>query len=642
MAETHSDEDFSTFLDRSFAVDGAMSSPHNEHYCGAHRRLLSNTSTILSGSTDVDQSQATDEVSAKVELLSPSLGRMSPRKNIYTWVWDEWLFEILACTLSLLALVAIVITLAVHDGRPLPEWPFNISVNALVSVFGVILKTSMMLPVSESISQLKWTWFQKPHSLGHFTDFDSASRGPWGCLKVLRRCHVRHLTSVGAAITILALASDPFIQQMIKFRPVTFLLTTDDAHAFIPCTNNYTLHGGHIGAELESLDLLTQAAIYKGVYNSYSPVEATCSSGNCTFGDYRTLGMCSSCQHVSINSSDIHKTCDGNRYCNYTLTDGPVMSMPGTPTILNISTVVSGGEVNNAAPNLSGLSLTRLLGRIGPALDELIAFECTLYPCIRTYTASVAKGNISEVLLSTSPVPLVDSKDNPVFAPFWATPMPCLIDGTFHNATEFTTPNTTNIIPTSGLLPENQTAYLPPSCVFSYADPIGMAEYLATFLSGSVNTWAMATPDWLGQLVAINRTSAYPTFDLIDTAWNALAESLTVHMRQNGDASNSPPAIGAVYQTETRIQVQWPWLSYPASLLLLALAFMVATIYNSALHTRDRVWKGSPLPLMLHGVDDEIRSEQQHKTELKEMEVMARQLRVQIQEKDDGWRLVAT
>ncbi|KAG9521981.1 hypothetical protein KCV07_g3395, partial [Aureobasidium melanogenum] len=637
MAETHSDEDFSTFLDRSFAIDGAMSSPQNEHYCGAHRRLLSNTSTILSGSTDVDQSQATDEVSAKVELLSPSLGRMSPRKNIYTWVWDEWLFEILACTLSVSALVAIVITLAVHDGRPLPEWPFNISVNALVSVFGVILKTSMMLPVSESISQLKWTWFRKPHPLGHFTDFDSASRGPWGCLKVLRRCHVRHLTSVGAAITILALASDPFIQQMIKFRPVTFMLTKDHAHAFIPCTNNYTLRGEHTGAGYESLDLTTQAAIYKGVYNSYSPVEATCSSGNCTIGDYRTFGMCSSCQNVSINGNVISNTHDGT----YTFKDGPSALMQG-PTILNMSTVVSDGEVDNASPNMTVLSLTRLLGRIGYNGDEPIAIECTLYPCVRTYTASVIQGNMSEVLLSTSPVPLYDSEDDPVFASFWTTPMPCLIDGTYYNATEFITPNSTNSTPTTGLLPGNRTAYLPSSCAFVYADPLGIAEYLATFLSGSVNMYAIATPDWLGQLITKNNTSAWPTFDLIDTAWNALAESLTAHIRQNGDPSNSQPAIGAVYQTETRIQVQWPWLAYPASLLLLALGFMVAGISNSALHTRDRVWKGSPLPLMLHGVDNEIRSEQQHKTELKEMEVMARQLRVQIQEKDDGWRLVAT
>ncbi|KAG9765618.1 hypothetical protein KCU73_g327, partial [Aureobasidium melanogenum] len=577
-AETQFNEEFSAFLDRSFAIDDAMSSPQNERHCGAHRRLLSNTSTILSGTTEVDPAQAADELSAKVELMSPSLGRISRRQSIYTWVWDEWLFEILACTLSLSALVAIVVTLAVHDGRPLPEWPFNISVNALVSVFGVILKTSMMLPVSESISQLKWTWFQKPHPLSHFRDFDSASRGPWGCLKVLRRCHVKHLTSVGAAITILALASDPFIQQMIKYRPVPSLLTTDDAHAFIPCTNNYTLHGTHTGAGLETLDLTTQAAIYK---------------------------------------------------------EGP--------TILNMSTVVSDGEVD-MSPNLNVLSLTKILARTAETteLDQMMAVECTLFPCIRTYTASVTQGNISEVLLSTSPVPLVDSEQDPVFAGFWATPMPCLINGTNHSASEFANPDLANTIATSGLLSDNRTAYLPASCAFSYSDPLGMAEYLATFLSGSVTMYGTSTPDWLGQLVAINTTAyAYPTFDLISTAWTALAESLTIHIRQNGDSSNSQSAIGAVYQTETRIEVQWPWLAYPASLLLLALGFMVATIYNSALHTRDQVWKGSPLPLMLHGVDDEIRSVQQHKTELKEMEAMAKQLQVQIQEKDEGWRLVA-
>lgn len=60
-----------------------------------------------------------------------------------------WSVEISACVLVLLAKVAIVLTLAIHHNQPLPNWPFGVSVNSLVSVFVVILKGGMLLILGE-------------------------------------------------------------------------------------------------------------------------------------------------------------------------------------------------------------------------------------------------------------------------------------------------------------------------------------------------------------------------------------------------------------------------------------------------------------------------------------------------------------
>jgi hypothetical protein len=60
-----------------------------------------------------------------------------------------WWMEIIACVLVLLALVAIVLTLAIRQNQPLPDWPFGISVNSAVSVFVVILKGGMLLILGE-------------------------------------------------------------------------------------------------------------------------------------------------------------------------------------------------------------------------------------------------------------------------------------------------------------------------------------------------------------------------------------------------------------------------------------------------------------------------------------------------------------
>jgi hypothetical protein len=60
-----------------------------------------------------------------------------------------WWIEIIAGVLVLLSIMAIVLVLALHQNQPLPNWPFGISVNSLVSIFVVILKGGMLLILGE-------------------------------------------------------------------------------------------------------------------------------------------------------------------------------------------------------------------------------------------------------------------------------------------------------------------------------------------------------------------------------------------------------------------------------------------------------------------------------------------------------------
>jgi hypothetical protein len=56
-----------------------------------------------------------------------------------TQLFSSWWKEILACLLMLGMLFAIVGVLYPHQGRPLPEWKYGISINALISVFSTVL-----------------------------------------------------------------------------------------------------------------------------------------------------------------------------------------------------------------------------------------------------------------------------------------------------------------------------------------------------------------------------------------------------------------------------------------------------------------------------------------------------------------------
>lgn len=72
-----------------------------------------------------------------------------PLKRILSY---DWAIEILSIVIAILALTAIYITLAIHSDQPLPQWPKAISINSLISIFTVVLKATLMMPVAEGMA----------------------------------------------------------------------------------------------------------------------------------------------------------------------------------------------------------------------------------------------------------------------------------------------------------------------------------------------------------------------------------------------------------------------------------------------------------------------------------------------------------
>jgi len=107
--------------------------------------------------------------------------------NVFTRLTtDWWLVELLSCLLSLLTCAAVIIVLTSFDGRPLPNWPYNVTLNSFLALLTTIAKAGLMIPITEALSQLKWVWFaQKRRPLVDFQTFDEASRGLIGGFKLL-------------------------------------------------------------------------------------------------------------------------------------------------------------------------------------------------------------------------------------------------------------------------------------------------------------------------------------------------------------------------------------------------------------------------------------------------------------------------
>ena len=124
----------------------------------------------------------------------------------------------------------------------------------------------------------------------------------------------------GALVTIVALAIDPFSQQVIKY---TFCRqSVNNLGASVAVANNYTQA---IGA----LDLQMASAAYVGILNPAANASAAipfiCETGNCTFSDnqntnkatHESLAMCGECKDISKSIIKKHLNESGAEHGGY-------------------------------------------------------------------------------------------------------------------------------------------------------------------------------------------------------------------------------------------------------------------------------------------------------------------------------------
>lgn len=102
------------------------------------------------------------------------------RRRFRRAVVDLWLLEWFAWFLALAAIAAIVGVLVAFKGKPIPDWPYGISLSALVSVLATIATISLGGPIAAGLGQARWMWFSKERCMEDFEVIDEASKGPIG------------------------------------------------------------------------------------------------------------------------------------------------------------------------------------------------------------------------------------------------------------------------------------------------------------------------------------------------------------------------------------------------------------------------------------------------------------------------------
>lgn len=252
---------------------------------------------------DADDAKTQNDIKPTLEPAQST----SPREDAISWYWKNWKYESAACILVLSGPLVIFGTLYPYNGQPSPQWPFNASINSLLSVYALVLKASIAVILASCIGQLQWKWFaMESRSLYDMVRFDQATRDAGGALNLIWRQRFQQpLTALGCAITILAVAVDPFVQQLLRPVDCSIEVFEDGMSANLPVATYFGILG-HFGASENSSSLPSkqsalQNALYAGTFAPQHDIPWQCPTGNCTFPEYSTIGLCNSCEDVSAD-----------------------------------------------------------------------------------------------------------------------------------------------------------------------------------------------------------------------------------------------------------------------------------------------------------------------------------------------------
>ena len=517
---------------------------------------------------------------------------------------DWWLWEMLSILVSLLSLIAVVVILKSYSGRPLPDWPESITLNALIAVITTIMTAAMMVSVPACISQLKWLWFREPRPVKDFDTFDAASRGPWGSFLLLFRLRaVPGLVTGGAIITILALGIAPFMQQIVSF-PLTNVVF-HDGHASAPRALSYDegedIH--QIGGGLATgPSLETKAAIYRGLFTSpVVPLSPTCSTGNCTFPVFDSLAFCSTCKNVTGDVKRTYtkaKTRGGelfgwNLNLTYSLPGDVELKVPVIYEDEELTDLIYGSSMVSRT-NVSATMSKDVLGISNPMLTLAIlqflwiddegyganylesmpmALECALYFCVQSYNTTVVNNNATTEIVSTwyngtAPVQTLGYNGNSTLRP----------------------PKSDQPLDTSAPGGNNFTI---PADTFETT-----LWYLNKTLSGTaLSRYSEVNQGNDGVNDVLEAMNGHKN---ISSLMENLATAYTDRIREMYDGDYKAVSGDTMVQVP-HVRVKWAWLTFPAALVAFSILLLLFTII-ATVKARVPVWKDSSLAVLFHGL----------------------------------------
>ncbi|KAE8380915.1 hypothetical protein BDV26DRAFT_302412 [Aspergillus bertholletiae] len=524
------------------------------------------------------------------------------------------MWEALAVLLSIALLVAIIVILTQFDHQPQPQWKY-VSLNTVVSWLSTLSKGCVIYAINEALGQLKWVWFaENARPMPNLRTFDNASRGFYGSAELIWTLRAKHFAVWGSLAVILALAFDPFAQNLIHY--YTNLVNDPSQTALVANTTNYTAYGpAYDNGAFIYVHSAMKANVYNSLFNNdplkpWSIPQYTCSSGNCTWAPIAALEVqanCSnvtdhlqySCSRIPDHSSSFAKQDN----CSVTLPSSNLSTsfirgfQYGTPIAIGTA-VREDFEIvykNSTLPAIQIIAANSF-GISGEPFslgaNKWQARECIIEPIVRSSNATVKNGTYSDTTLAiwrdkwrSGDRDIVDIEPGFYFEPPWGPEL-----GMPHNQSFFL----------SAISVDSMTSFF--QDLFS-----GFTTLLSTSGIRFVpnQKYFYAGTDFIQTISVENITgcAATMTAEKLDCAMNNVAASITKTFRDseyvnaNLELSQAHMARGQAMTNATYISVHWQWIVLPALVWLLGAVTLIGAIWKTRRANVPK-WKNDPMPLL--------------------------------------------
>ncbi|KFY10144.1 hypothetical protein V492_05157 [Pseudogymnoascus sp. VKM F-4246] len=532
----------------------------SQHINGSHTRKLSSNVYNTVPVNDIQQ-EATS-------IDHPTYNASA----YFLLITDWWLLEIVSFVISMASLMATIIILAKYEGKPIYNWPYKITLNTVIAVLATVAQVSLMVPVTSSVSQLKWLWFnEKPRPLVDFETIDSASRGPWGSLLLLGRLRSLHWASLGAVTSILALTMPPFTQQLLSSGSVNTATTS----ASISSALNFTQYKGMRSPTWSgTVPQSMLAAIYNGILKSditLSDVTPNCRTGNCSWPLYGSLGLCPSIANIS---SMVTVSCpadeDTNR-CRYSVPGGAYLHNTDSTHLMNMTSFGELSSVNSTAMKDVSSVMGFYVIALNPISYEYIAYEASLQLCVQTLNSTVRDGRHTTTAVGHVGVPVNGYGWDPL------SDNTTTVNGTVFT---FSNPSTEALSYSLQDVFNGDISYVTESTLSSTV-AVGVI-WEALFVSA--NNTVLDTPNPRGFEKFLSSFAA------------SISNAMRTPVSGKGD-DDTRSIIGAGNSNVSFVRVHWPWLIPLVIITILAAILLVATIMLSS-RRGIKIWKSSSIAVL--------------------------------------------
>ncbi|KPI45768.1 uncharacterized protein AB675_288 [Cyphellophora attinorum] len=556
------------------------------------------------------------------ELGEPQQGQYGPRPVIEDRARSRpssrrvfgWFYETSSILVAAASFAGMVALLRATDDKPLPDWPSEITVNAILSVLVTILKGALAITVTECLSQLKWSWFRQERRLVDLITFDEASRSAWGAARLL--CSIRswYLAYFGAFMLTISVILGPTVQQTIEVRVRLVEATSENATMPICNTSMFSMMSFGGGAGMNKVNLPVMGAMYDGLMqtSAQSPIDPGCPSGNCTFPRYQSLGVVARCED---RSSELVLTKRGFTETNdttYNTTMTPRECADQVP-LCHAEWPRSGlflipyGTINSTVNYTLRASdfaerpredppLYVWHGITGPGqrpqepeVPPPVAVECEIHFAVYTYESTMSSGKLSESIVSTTSAgATLNGTGQWDFQNYLSlTADPCYANGTEINSADHPDLCTYSVYSAQGLSISNTL------------DPIltGYGYRTASNRPGFEGTGA----DVLQALSGLSDGASLSdpkvgSFEYVDRAFQSLAAALTNHARGSDAVCGGATILGTQWREEVYLHARWAWLVPTAVLFVLCVVFFLAVTVK---FRGEELWKSSPLAFLV-------------------------------------------